>query len=56
MLAAGELRDDAAVEGVEVDLAGNDGGEGVGAMADDGGGGLVAGGFDAEDEAGGHDL
>ena len=56
VLAAGKLGDDAAVEGVEVDLAGDNGREGVGAMANDGGGGLVAGGFNAEDQAGGHDL
>ena len=53
VLAAGELGDDPAVEGVEVDLAGDDGGESLGAVADDGSGGLVAGGLDAEDEAGG---
>ncbi len=51
VLAAGELGDDAAIEGVEVDLAGDDGREGLRAFADDGGGGLVAGGFNAEDQA-----
>lgn len=55
VLSAGEFGDDAAIDGVEIDLAGDDGGEGFDAVADDGGGGLVAGGFDAEDEAGGHD-
>ena len=52
VLAAGELGDDAAVVGVEGDLAGDDVREEIAAGADDGGGGLVAGGLDAEDEAG----
>ena len=52
VLAGGELGDDAAVVGVEGDLGGDDVREDFGAVADDGGGGLVAGAFDAEDEAG----
>lgn len=52
VLAGGELRDDAAVVGVEGDLAGDDVREGFGAVANDSGGGLVAGGLDAEDQAG----
>jgi len=52
VLTGGEFGDDAAVVGMEGDLAGDDVGEGLGALADDGGGGLVAGGLDAEDEAG----
>ena len=52
VLAGGELGDDAAVVGVDGDLRGDDVGEGFAAGADDGGGGLVAGAFDAEDQAG----
>lgn len=52
MLAAGELGDDAAIVGVQGDLAGDDVGQGLRTGANDGGGGLVAGGFDAEDQAG----
>src|ERR1700690_70359 len=52
MLAGGEFRDDAAVAGVGGDLGGDYGTEGVGAALDDGGSGLVAGGFDGEDETG----
>ena len=44
----GELRDDAAETGVQVDLARDHGGEHVPAVDDDGSGGLVARGFDAE--------
>ena len=51
MLAAGELGNDSAVAGVGGDLRGDDGRERAGAALDDGRGGLVAGGFDAEDEA-----
>jgi hypothetical protein len=51
MLAAGQLWDDSAVAGVGGDLGGDNRGENAGAAFDDGGGGLVAGGFDAEDEA-----
>ncbi len=52
VLAGGEFGDYSAVVGVEVHLGGDDVGEGFGAGADYGGGGLVAGGFYAEDEAG----
>ncbi len=52
VLAGGEFGDDTAVVGVEGHLGGDDVGERVAAGADDGGGGLVAGGFDAEDETG----
>lgn len=51
VLAGGEFGDYSAVVGVEGHLGGDDVGERVAAGADDGGGGLVAGGFDAEDEA-----
>ena len=54
MLAAGQLGHDAAVAGVGGDLRGDDGGKRARAALDDGRGGLVAGGFDAEDEAAGH--
>ena len=55
MLAGGQLGDDAAVTGMGGDLGGDDGGERAGAALDDGGGSLVARGFDGEDEAaGGH--
>ena len=56
VLAAGQLRHDAAVAGVGGDLRGDDGGKRARAALDDGRGGLVAGGFDAEDEAAGHDF
>jgi hypothetical protein len=49
VLARGELRHDAAVAGVQLDLGGDDAGEQPAAVADDGGCGLVAGGLDAED-------
>ncbi len=52
VLAAGELRDDAAIVGVQGDLAGDDVGEGLSAMAHDRGGGLVAGALNAQNEAG----
>ncbi len=52
VLAGGEFGDDAAVVGVDGDLRGDDVREDFAAGADDGGGGLVAGAFDAEDEAG----
>lgn len=52
MFARGEFGDDAAEVGMERDLAGDDVREGLGAASDDGGGGLIAGGLDAEDEAG----
>ena len=55
MLAAGELGNDAAVAGVGGDLRGDDGGERARSALDDGRGGFVAGGFDAEDEAAGID-
>ncbi len=56
MLAAGQLGNDAAVAGVGGDLRGDDGRESARAALDNGRGGFVAGGFDAEDEAGaGHD-
>src|SRR3954469_23789211 len=47
--AAGDFWDDAAVDGVEMGLRGNDVAEDRAAVLDDGGGGFVAGGFDAED-------
>ena len=56
MLAAGQLRHDAAVAGVGGDLRGDGGGKRARAALDDGRGGLVAGGFDAEDEAAGHNF
>jgi hypothetical protein len=46
MLAGGQLGDDAAIAGMGGDLRGDDGGESAGAALNDGGGGLVAGGFD----------
>ena len=52
VLPGGELGDDAAVVCVEGDLAGDHVREGFGAVANDSGGGLVAGGLDAEDQAG----
>ena len=51
VLAGGELGDDAPEVGVESDLAGDHVGEGFGAVANDGGCGLVAGALDAENEA-----
>ena len=56
MLAAGELRDDAAVAGVGGDLRGDNGRKRARSALDNGCGGFVAGGLDAEDEAGaGHE-
>ena len=52
MLAAGQLRHHAAVARMGGDLRGDDGGEGARAALDDGGGGFVAGAFNAKDEAG----
>ena len=52
MLAAGQLGDDSAIAGVGGDLGGDDRGEDASAALDHGRGGLVAGGFDTEDEAG----
>ena len=52
MLAAGQLRNDAAVARVGGDLRGHDGGKRARAALDNGRGGLVAGGFNAENEAG----
>jgi len=49
VLARGELRDDAAVGRVQLNLARNNGGSRRAAIADDGGGRFVAGGFDRED-------
>ena len=54
VFAGGQLGDDAAVVGVD-ELRGDDIGEDFGAVAYDRSGGLVAGAFDAEDEAGGHE-
>jgi hypothetical protein len=51
--AAGNLGDDAGVLLVEGVLAGDDAGADEDARLDDGGGGLIAGRFDAEDEDGG---
>ncbi len=53
VLAAGELGDDTAVVGVD-ELGGDDVGEKFLAVAEDGCGGLVAGGFYAEDESASH--
>ena len=55
VLAGGQLRDDAAVVGVD-ELAGDYVREDFAAVANDGRGGLVAGAFDAENEAVGHSL
>ena len=52
MLAAGELRNDAAVAGVGGDLRGDDRRKRARSALDNGCGGFVAGGLDAEDEAG----
>ena len=57
MLAAGELWNDAAIACVGGDLRSDDGGKRARSALDDSRGGLVAGGLDAEDEAGaGHDF
>jgi hypothetical protein len=50
VLAGGELRDDAAVGRVDRDLGGHYVGESAGAAGHHGGGGLVAGALDPEDE------
>ncbi len=55
MLARGELGDDAAVVAVD-ELRGDDVGQDFMAVADDRCGGLVAGAFDTEDEAAGHEV
>ena len=55
VFAAGEFRDDAAVVGVD-ELRGDDVGEDGAAFGDDGGGGLVAGAFDARIRRGGIGL
>ena len=47
VFAGGEVGDDAAVFLMEVGLGGDDVGEDVETVGDDGGGGFVAGGFDA---------
>lgn len=52
VFAGGEFGDDAAVFLVDVDLRGDDVGEDVEAVGDDGGCGFVAGGFDGEDFCG----
>ena len=54
MLAGGQFGDDSTVAGVGGDLGGDDGAKGAGAALDDGGGGLVAGGFNCKDEAASH--
>lgn len=51
MFARGELRDDPAVVGMEGHLGGDDVGKRRSSGTDDGGGGLVAGAFDAKDQA-----
>jgi hypothetical protein len=51
VLAAGDLRHDSAVTGVSCDLGSDNGREGAGSTLDNCGGGFVAGGFYAEDEA-----
>jgi hypothetical protein len=48
MLARGQFRDHAAVLAVQVDLTGDDAGEHGVARGHHGGGGFIAGGFDAE--------
>lgn len=53
VLAAGQLGDDTAVAGMGGDLRRDDGGECVASARNDGRRGLVAGGFNAEDEAAG---
>ena len=52
MLAAGQLWNDAAVASMRGDLRGDDGGKRARSAFDDGRGGFVAGGLNAEDEAG----
>ena len=54
VLAAGEFGNDSAVASVGGDLGGDGRGEGAGAALYDGGGGLVAGGFDGEDKTDAH--
>lgn len=54
VLAAGEFGDDSAVTGVGGDLRGDDGRERMCAVLDYGSGGLVAGGFDGENQAAAH--
>jgi len=54
MFAAGQLGDDAAIARMGGDLGGYNGAEGMAAAFDNGGGGLVAGGFDGKDEATAH--
>jgi len=49
MLAACQFGDNASIAGVGGDLGSDDGAEGARAALDNGGGGLVAGGFDGED-------
>ena len=51
VFAAGELGNDSTIACVGCDLGGDSGGESAGALLDDGGGGLITGGFDGEDEA-----
>jgi len=48
--AGGDLREDAAVRRMQVNLGGDDIGDDVPPVADDGGSGLVATGFDAQDQ------
>jgi hypothetical protein len=55
VFAAGKLWHDTAVAGVD-ELRGDDVGEDLGCVAYDGGGGLVAGGFNTENEACRHRL
>ena len=52
MFARGEFGDYTAVLAVNVDLGGDDAGEDFAAVDDNGGGGFVARGFDAEDARG----
>jgi len=54
MLAAGQFGNHSAVAGVGGDLRGDNRAESAGAALNDGGSGLVAGGFDGEDQAAGH--
>lgn len=51
MLAAGEFGNNTAITGMSCDLGGDNGREGARPALDNGGSGLVAGGFDGEDEA-----
>jgi hypothetical protein len=53
VFARSEFGDDASVFAVDIDLGGDDAGENGAAVEDDGGSGLVARGFDAEDFDGG---